>query len=70
MTDTGKLLALIEPSGDLHVAAFVGKPAAKVRRPAMRAWPSRHHAREWVEAETSTVDLPMELVGEVPGLHL
>ena len=61
-----KILAWVEPQGDLHVAAFVAMPVARLRRPAKRTCASPQDAREWVEREADSVGLPVEWVEQAP----
>jgi len=67
MTQESKLLAWIEPRDDDAVlAAFVGKPAAHQRAPAIRLCASTDEARRWVEREAAEFGLPIEWVTAAP----
>jgi len=67
MTQDSKLLAWIEPrDDDAFLAAFVGKPAARQRAPAIRLCASTDEARQWVEREAAEFGLPIEWITAAP----
>jgi hypothetical protein len=59
MRSPGRLLAWVEPHGDVIVAAFVGSLATD-RRPASRACASYEEAQRWAASEAKAVGLPVE----------
>ncbi len=62
-----KLLAWIEPKGsEAFQAAFVGAPALHQRAPATQLCSSPGEAREWVEQEAATLNVPVEWLPEAP----
>lgn len=67
MTQDSTLLAWIEPrDDDAFLAAFVGKPAARQRAPAVRVFASTEEARRWVEREAAEFGLPVEWLSSAP----
>jgi hypothetical protein len=60
MSDLEKVLAWIEPAGDMFVATLLGKPSVQTRQAAKKAHRSPDQARQWVEAEAVSVGLPIE----------
>ncbi len=63
-----RLVAWIEPRGELHVAAFVGEPVSRLRRPATRECTSYQYAWNWIEGESFAVGLPVEWMNEPPAV--